>query len=404
MAKRPIVLVIDDNKFDRTLLSKLLSDHCDIEVAESGMAGLQLATEIRPDLILLDVMMPGWDGFETCRHIKREAGLEHIPILFLSALDNREDKVLGFQAGGVDYVCKPYEKSELLARVRAHVELAYLRGHLEREVALKTRKVEMLNEALQLSFDRVQQASMLKTEFLSNVSHEFRTPMNIIIGMADALQDDAQLSETARRRIHSVSKAADQLMSILDNMLAFANHYKGDLEQRTSFIRIPDLIESVLEHQIEMAKQQQIQVHRDTSEALDEAVEINREGTSQVLEKLLENAIKFTPAQGQVGIFARCAQGEGERWFARLEVQDSGPGIEPEKRERIFDAFVQGDGSSTRRVGGVGMGLAVAKMLTEAMGGEIGLETPREGGSLFWFQVPVVRQAQGQQNASLSSA
>lgn len=150
LEKRPLVLVIDDNHIDRVLLSKLLIQHCDVEVAESGMTGLELATHRRPDLILLDLLMPDWDGFESCCRLKAEPALAQIPVLFLSALDNREDKGLGFQASGVDSDCKPNGQRELLARVRAHVDLTYLLSNLQQEVALKTRKVEMLNEALQL--------------------------------------------------------------------------------------------------------------------------------------------------------------------------------------------------------------------------------------------------------------
>ncbi|EDN68282.1 two-component hybrid sensor and regulator [Beggiatoa sp. PS] len=123
------------------LLHNILEKHhFDVVLADSGQQGLTLAKKTPPDIILLDVVMAGWDGYETCRRIKQDTALAKIPILFLSALGDTENKVRALQAGGVDYVSKPFQKEELLARVQTHVELAHLRQNLEREVANQTEK------------------------------------------------------------------------------------------------------------------------------------------------------------------------------------------------------------------------------------------------------------------------
>ena len=247
MKEKPNVLIIDDSPINLILLSNLLEEQnfC-VFSAEDGQTGLKIAKESPPDLILLDVAMPVWDGYETCQNIKKEATLEKIPVLFLSALDETSNKVRALRVGGVDYISKPFQKNELIARVRTHLELAHLRQNLEYEVSKKTEKIQTLLEALQLSYDKAQQTSILKTEFLRKISHEFLTPLNVIKGMSEILIEDTDLTEEQEHCSEAIRKANQQLIGLSTNALSFVDHFQEEHEKIICDFQIDDIIKNLL--------------------------------------------------------------------------------------------------------------------------------------------------------------
>jgi len=391
METKHLILIIDDSHVNLTLLCNVLQQHnfC-VESANNGEKGLALAKQTLPDIILLDVIMPGWDGYETCRRMKQEASLANIPILFLSALGNTKNKVRALQAGGVDYISKPFQKEELLARVQTHIELSHLRHNLEREVANQTEKVQLLIDALQLSYDRAQQASMLKTAFLRNISHEFRTPMNIVLGMTEMLIEETVLTEEQHEYAESVMKAGNQLMDILTNMLNFAQQFKGEIKQVLCEFYIHEVINDVLIDLSQHGQAKNLPITIEIAPKLHKPLRGNRDGIYKVLSKLVDNAIKFTK-QGKILIGVQPLEYYDKQQWVRFEISDTGIGIAPEKQTHLFEIFSQVDSSSTRVYEGIGMGLAIAKMFTENMDGQIGMDSVVGKGSTFWFKVPLVR-------------
>ncbi len=387
MINKPLVLIIDDSQVNLMLLYNILEQK-DFRVvsARNGKDGLALAKKDKPDIILLDIIMGGWDGYETCRRIKQDNDLAKIPILFLSALGDTENKVRAFNAGGVDYVSKPFQKDELLARVQTQLELAYLRQNLEREVVNQTEKIQLLFEALKLSYDKAQQASILKTEFLRNVSHEFRTPMNIVLGMTEIMIEDTELTKEQRDYAEAVMKAGKQLMDILTNMLNFSQQFKGELKEVISDFHIHEVIDDVLKKL--SVTTEEVQISTQIEPSLYAPLRGNQEDISKVLSKLVENAIKFTH-QGEIVIEVQPIEAADDKRWVRFEIRDTGIGIAKDKQANLFDIFFQIDGSSTRAYEGLGMGLAVAKMFIENIGGQIGVESIENRGSTFWFNVPL---------------
>jgi len=389
MISKPLVLVIDDSLVNLAFLGDILERHnFDIVLANSGERGLAIAKQSHPDIILLDVVMSGWDGYETCQRIKQEPDLEKIPILFLSALVTTENKVRALQAGGVDYINKPFQKEELLARVQTHVELAYLRRNLEREVANKTESIQSLFEALQLAYEKAQQASILKSQFLRNISHEFRTPMNIVLGMLEMLIEDTELTEEQRHYAESAMSAGKQLMDILTNMLNFSQQFNSELKQNIIDFEPQEIIDNTLKGVSSRVKAKNLQIIIEIVPQLRTSLRGNSDYIQKILSKLVDNAIKFT-FQGTVTIRVFELSSRNNKRWVRFEISDTGIGIAPEKQAHLFDTFYQVDGSSTRLYQGMGMGLAVAKMFTEQMGGQMGMESHVNQGSTFWFNLPL---------------
>ncbi len=388
MREKPLVLLIDDSLVNLALLKKTLQKHdFNIVLANNGEQGLIRAKQNMPDLILLDVLMPGWDGYETCFRIKQRADLASIPILFLSALNDSESKVRALQVGAVDYVSKPFQEDELLARVRTHVELSHLRKNLEREVTHQTEKIRSLLVALQASFEKAKEASLLKTQFLRNISHEFRTPMNIILGMADILLEDTPVSEEQHHCVESIKSAGTQLFEILNNMLLFAQQFSHELPQEACDFMVTELIDDVLATMLKRAQDKQLLLLAEVPPNLAMPLRANYQYLREILNKLVDNAIKFT-AEGKVVIRARLTE-YGNQKQLYFEVADTGIGIPIEHQIHVFEIFSQADNSTTRSFDGMGMGLAVAKLFTETLGGKIGMQSTVNKGSKFWFQVPV---------------
>ncbi|MCK5720129.1 MAG: response regulator [Thiomargarita sp.] len=388
MIDKPLVLIIDDSQVNIILLQSILEQQgFQVKCAKNGEEGLALTKQFLPNIILLDIVMIGWDGYETCRRIKQESKLAKIPILFLSALDDTENKVQAFQSGAVDYVNKPFQKEELLARVRTHLELAYLRQNLECEVVNQTEKIQLLFEALQLSYDKSQQASILKTEFLRNISHEFRTPMNIVLGMTEMLIEDTQLTEEQYGYAKASTVAGKKLMDILTNMLNFSQQFKGELKQVVSEFRIENVIKKVLKNVSFDVEKKGLKITTCIEPELDANLRGNKEGIFNVLNKLTDNAVKFTE-KGEIVISAQLVEAIDAEWL-QIEVQDNAQSIPEEKQAHLFDIFFQIDASSTRAYEGMGMGLAVAKMFTEGMGGQIGVKSIENKGNMFWFKMPM---------------
>lgn len=395
MPRKTKILVVDDSLVNLAVLDEILErQNYEVLLANSGERALATVKKSRPDIILLDVVMPGWDGYETCKRIKSEPELANIPILFLSGLGDTQNKVRALQAGGVDYVSKPFQEEELLARVRTHVELFRLRENLEEEVARQTEQIRSLMEALQLSYRKAQEASMLKTQFLHNISHEFRTPMNIILGMTEELLEDTELDEEQQDMAKSVLNAGKQLMEILSNMLNFSRQFVGELKQEITPFNLTLLVDQTIKDLSDFILSRKIQVNHSVDQNIPEQLYGNRNHLQETLSKLLNNAVKYSKNEGNIEIKVDNLENLPDRIWVNFSVKDTGIGIPADKQNHLFEAFSQVDGSTTRVYDGIGMGLALAKMYVEQMGGEIGLESELNKGSTFWFKVPLEKTAE----------
>ncbi len=216
MIEKQKILVVDDERFNINVLVELLRDNYKMIVAKNGEQALKAASLQNPDLILLDIMMPEMDGYEVCRRLKQNDALKEIPVLFISAMDETLDKVKGFELGAFDYITKPIDPEEVKSRVKTHLNLYYLKRHLEDLVDARTKE---LAEAHQ----RLKELGQAKNEFLHIISHEMRTPANGVLGLSDLILDMCPDSEDKKEIIDALKVSRERMLKLLDHTMILCN-------------------------------------------------------------------------------------------------------------------------------------------------------------------------------------
>jgi two-component system, sensor histidine kinase and response regulator len=360
------ILIVDDTPANIDVLDQFLEkEGYNISVAPSGEAALELATRIVPDLILLDVMMPGIDGFETCLCLKADETTREIPIIFITAKNETEDIVKGFSLGGVDYITKPFRQEEVCARIHLHLKMKLLMGALES----KNKKLAELND--------------LKNKFLGMASHDLRNPIAAIQGFSDLLLDHGKTlpEETKTEFLQSIQKASNNMLTLLEDLLNVSVIESGKLDLQYQHGSLKQLVEERVRMYQAMADRKSITTHLDTGDVAEFAFDPNRIG--QVIDNLLTNAIKFSPSGKDIYILLEVKDGR-----ARFSVRDQGPGISPEDRDKLFKHFQKLKARPTGNETSHGLGLAIAKKLIEAHQGHIQVESHPPSGATFSFEIP----------------
>jgi signal transduction histidine kinase len=368
MSKKHTLLIIDDIVDNLMLLGEAMSSEYKIKVATSGVQGLELAVQNpKPDLILLDIMMPGIDGYEVCRRLKADSRTRHIPVIFLSALDKESDELQGLDAGAVDFITKPFKLEVVRARINTQLELLRMR------------------QQLQTARLKAEAASQSKSVFLANMSHEIRTPMSAIMGMTDlALEKSSDPQQ--QRYLETVKLSADSLLALINDILDFSKIEAGQMELDEHPFLLAEAIEAAMRTVSILSKEKGLEITLEIAPDVPVAVAGDSLRFRQIILNLLSNAIKFS-VKGVIRINVTVEHSELATTTLRVSVTDQGIGIKEDKISSVFSAFSQADSSVSRKFGGTGLGLAICRQLCELMGGTIRVESEYDKGSTFSFAV-----------------
>jgi len=418
------VLIVDDSPENLHILVKILNDHgYKVRPVHSGSQALLVARSTPPDLILLDTLMQEMNSYEVCQQLKASAQTRDIPVIFISAMDKVLDKVKAFSIGGVDYITKPFQIEEVIARVETHLSLRNLQKsfqekneHLRQEIKKREKieqvlqkrvdelaqaqndllnmmaDIEIANHQANVAKEMVEQANRTKSEFLANINHEIRTPMNAIMGFTQLALNTA-LSNKQRSYLTRVHSSSQSLLEIITALLDLSKIEASKLSMKPVNFCLDDVL-NYLSNLLKVKIEEKGLALRIT---IEKNVPRYLVGDSlrlrQILLHLITNAIKFTE-KGYIVIKVKLIATKNEQVNLHFSVKDTGIGISKKIIPYLFDAFTQVDGSSTRKFGGSGLGLAICEPLTKMMGGEIWVKSQPGKGSTFNFNVVLSLQVE----------
>lgn len=360
------ILIVDDNPTNIDVLFDYLSVlGYDVLVAEDGQSALDRIQYMRPDIILLDIMMPKLDGFDTCEQLKRNPDTRDIPVIYVTALGGISDKVKGFETGAVDYITKPYQNQEVLARVRTHLTLRRLQSEL-------AHRLEEVNEQ-NLALDA----------YAHMVAHDLKNPLNLIINFSRLVLEDPGMSDQSVEDLEHVLNSAHKMNHIIQDLLLMAQVRKSDILE-LEVLNMEDVLRSALTRlkpAIDGGGARltfpETWLPVQGQPAWIEAVWVN----------YISNALKYGGSPPQIDI--RCAP-DPEPGFVRFTVKDNGPGIPAEDQTRIFEEFFRSGRSSLE---GHGVGLSIVRRIIKRLGGQVGLHNNVSGaGCTFYFTLQEVSE------------
>jgi signal transduction histidine kinase len=381
-----LILIVDDTPANLDTISTVLGDDgYEIAIAISGEKALQLLQRRSPDLILLDVRMPGIDGFETCDRIKANPKTCNIPIIFMTSIIDISNKIKGFNCGAVDYISKPFQEQEILARVKTHIQLRLLTQNLEQQVAEQTASLKIAKEALE-------KANISKRSFLSTMSAEIRTPIDDILRLTERLQE--QKSGTLNTQqvddLEKIERNGNHLISLISNTLKLANIESGQLKLNLDEIEIDALCKACLVAIQPQATKKNIELIFNVEPNLP-TLSIDERHIRQVIINLLNNAIKFTLIGSVTLSVTKGILTDSENIACiRMAIADTGVGIAPENIKQLFQPFVQICNLAGERHEGNGLGLILAKQIVELHSGQISVYSMENVGSCFTIELPII--------------
>ena len=350
MLNVPIILIVDDVSANLKVLGDMLKgEGYKVRPVPNGTLALQVASKEKPDLILLDIMMPDMDGFEVCRRLKENPKLSDIPVIFISALNDTQDIVKALKSGGVDFITKPFQAEEVKARVHTHLKL-----HQQSKKLLEQSK-----ELLELN--------ATKDKFFSIIAHDLRGPLGGFMGLSEMMADDTQgfEPEEMKEMTLALSQSARNIYNLLENLLEWSQMQRGRTSFNPQIVSLNESASECLKLVTESANKKMIQLEVDISKEHKVFADINMLQT--VIRNLVSNAIKFTPKGGIVRIFSGIADNKA----AIIGVRDNGIGMDSEMITNLFRINVNSSRPGTEGEHSTGLGLLLCKEFVEKHGGEL---------------------------------
>jgi len=355
MQRRNKILAVDDNQTNLAIIAELLEEDYDLKTAASGEQALEMARDFEPDLILLDIMMPGIDGYEVCRRFRQDPYLKHAKIIMVSARAMLAERLKGYEVGADDYIVKPFEEDELLAKVRVYLRLK-----------------------------SVEEVDQLKSNLLDLLGHETRTPLTGIISPAELLMLDKNLdSEKQKALIEMLYRNSKRLFGLFEKIVKLCALKSGKYEFDLEFCNLCDVVDDVICGSQESASQRNVTIEK----VLDETTRIYLDTgeVKKVIASVLDNAIRFSPADAEIMVRVFSENGCG-----CVSVADCGPGIAADFLPHVFDEL--SDADVAHHSEGQGLSMAIAREVIVQHGGTITAESTEGAGATFIVRLPITEQ------------
>jgi two-component system sensor histidine kinase/response regulator len=349
MLRNTRILIVDDHPTNIAILEEILGEHYTLKTATCGEEALAIALDFQPALILLDIMMPGMGGYETCRRLRAHASLRHIKVIMVSARALVAERLQGYEAGADDYITKPFDEEELVAKVRVHMRLR--------------------------SLEEVEQCT---SNVLTLLRHETRTPLNGMLAPLQMLRTEAEMAAEERGMLlDMVYESAIALHHLVEKVCTLSAMQAGQWDFRYAMTDLCAVVREVVGNTA--AAERAVTITPElpaTAITRADPLQIH-----QVITALLENAVHFSPRGGQVGVRVVHANGD-----VCLTVTDQGPGIAPDVLHRVFEAFTSAD--IAHHTAGHGLSLAIARQVILAHQGTIGVESIPGVETTFTVRLP----------------
>ena len=384
---RPSLLIVDDVTDNIELLGACLQDLGDLSFALSGPECLTLVREHRPDLILLDVMMPGMDGYEVFDLLQHDPATRDIPVIFVTARTDADSESRALSAGAIDFIHKPINTDVVRARVRRTLELGAARAECQEARHELDRQVEERTADLRDALHRAEKANQAKANFLSNMSHELRTPLNGILGMTYLLE--RKLPDPGPRPyVRNIHDEGVRLLNLINQILEAARLESGRYHLESHEFDLLALLGTCEQRIAPRLKKKGLTLVREIDPALPLRLRGDPVRIGQLLNHVLDNAEKFS-VRGCISLRCQQRPASDGRLPVLFEIEDQGIGIDEEAQQRILRLFEQGDNSLTRAHGGSGLGLSIASNLAQLMGGQLRIRSEPGVGSMVQIELPL---------------
>ncbi|AFY73491.1 histidine kinase,Response regulator receiver domain protein,histidine kinase [Synechococcus sp. PCC 7502] len=362
---KPNILIVDDTPLNLTLLVEILNKGgYHVRPVPSGKLALIAVKKAAPDLILLDIMMPEMNGYEVCQALKQDDLTKYIPVIFISAIDELSDKIKAFEAGGVDYIVKPLQPQEVLARVKTHLELRSLQIQMQQS----NENLKKLNEE--------------KNYFLGIAAHDLRNPLAAITSMAQLLLSETNLQDEQKELVTDIKSATDFMLSLLKDLLDISAIESGKLNLHLQPIDVQKYVERIVSRYRMIARSKNIQIELIVTNQVP-IISVDPNKFEQILSNLISNAIKFSHDHTVVKVSISAQENQ-----VLFVVADQGQGIPETEREQLFKPFSLTSVKSTAGETSTGLGLAITHRLVSAHNGKISVESEVGKGSVFSVALP----------------
>ncbi|MBV5312319.1 MAG: hybrid sensor histidine kinase/response regulator [Prolixibacteraceae bacterium] len=365
------ILAVDDNQMNLMVMRSMFKyQEYQVYYADCGKMAIEMAREYRPDMILLDVVMPDMSGFEVCRILKEDDYFKDIPVLFITAADEIEFIINGFEAGGVDYVTKPFRKEEIMLRIKTHFELKLTRDSL----LATTQTLKDLNK--------------VKDRLFSIIGHDLRSPIGNVKMVLEFMSKgiiDPTKGDQYKKTVADLLRTTDEVFSLLENLLSWASAESGTLANIPENLKLKEAVVSIVNlYQAGLnSKNIKLNINIDPEHVI--FADLNMIKT--VIRNLFSNAIKFTATNGTISFNSVI-----EDQTIVVSVSDTGQGIPQDVIDKILDPNVYYSTVGLNKESGNGLGLKLCKDFIEKSGGKIWIESTPGVGTQVFFSLPVKKE------------